>query len=116
VHPLLRAVKPLTEALGAEIVPPSKVRDGDIEMVWEDQVVGGVRLPERPRDIEWFLASAERQYDRPLAELDRVEKQRVVKMLNDAGAFQLRKSVEQVAEVLGVSRFTVYNYLNRPEG
>lgn len=114
VHPLLRAVKPLTEALGAEIVPPSRVRDGDIEMVWEDQVVGAVRLPERPRDIEWFLASAERQYDRPLAELDRVEKQRVVKMLNDAGAFQLRKSVEQVAEVLGVSRFTVYNYLNRP--
>jgi len=36
-------------------------------------------------------------------------------MLNEAGAFQLRKSVEQVAEVLGVSRFTVYNYLNRPE-
>ena len=116
MHPLLRAVKPLTEALGAEIVPPSKVRDGDIEMVWEKQVVGGVRLPERPRDIEWFLAAAERQFDAPLASLDRVEKQRVVKLLNEAGAFQLRKSVEQVAEVLGVSRFTVYNYLNRPEG
>jgi len=116
VHPLLRAVKPLADALGAEIVPLSKVRDGDIEMVWEKQVVGGVRLPERPRDIEWFLAAAERQFDAPLAELDRVEKQRVVKLLNEAGAFQLRKSVEQVAEVLGVSRFTVYNYLNRPEG
>ncbi len=38
----------------------------------------------------------------------------VVKMLNDAGAFQLRKSVEQVAEVLGVSRSTVDNHLNRP--
>ena len=115
MHPLLRAVKPLTDALGAEIVPRSKIRDGDIELVWEDDVVGAVRLPERPRDIEWFLASAERQFDRPLSELDRVEKQRVVKLLNDAGAFQLRKSVEQVAEVLGVSRFTVYNYLNRPE-
>ena len=115
MHPLLRAIKPLTEALGAEIVPTSQVRVGDIELRWEDAVVGAVRLPDRPRDIEWFLASAERQFDSPLAELDRVEKQRVVKMLNEAGAFQLRKSVEQVAEVLGVSRFTVYNYLNRPE-
>ncbi len=48
-------------------------------------------------------------------DLDREDKQRAVKLLNDRGAFQLRKSVEQVAEVLGVSRFTVYNYLNRPE-
>lgn len=115
MHQLLKAVKPLTDALGATVVAPSKMRDGDIELLWDGDVVGGVRLPERPRDIEWFLSSVERNYDRPLAELDRVEKQRVVKLLNEAGAFGLRKSVEQVAEVLGVSRFTVYNYLNRPE-
>jgi AraC-like DNA-binding protein len=115
VHELLRAVKPLTDALGAQLIPRSKLRDGDIELRWEGEVVGGVRLPERPRDIEWFLARIEREYDRPLAQLDRVEKQRIVKQLNEAGAFALRKSVEQVAEVLGVSRFTVYNYLNRPE-
>lgn len=115
MHELLRAVKPLTDALGAQVIPVAKVRDGDIPLHWDGELVGGVRLPERPRDIEWFLARVELTYDRPLAELDRVEKQRVVKQLNEAGAFALRKSVEQVAEVLGVSRFTVYNYLNRPE-
>lgn len=115
MHELLRAVKPLTDALGAQVVPLNKVRDGDIELRWEGELVGAVRLPERPRDVDWFLTRVERSYDRPLAELDRVEKQRVVKQLNEAGAFALRKSVEQVAEVLGVSRFTVYNYLNRPE-
>lgn len=115
MHELLRAVKPLTDALGAQVVTASRLREGDIELRWEGEVVGGVRLPDRPRDIAWFLARVERTYDRPLAELDRVEKQRVVKQLNEAGAFALRKSVEQVAEVLGVSRFTVYNYLNRPE-
>lgn len=115
MHELLRAVKPLTDALGAQVISVGKVRDGDIPLRWEGELVGGVRLPERPRDIEWFLARVELTYDRPLAELDRVEKQRVVKQLNEAGAFALRKSVEQVAEVLGVSRFTVYNYLNRPE-
>jgi hypothetical protein len=115
VHPLLKAVRPLADALGATVVSRSRLRDGDIELEWEGEVVGGVRLPERPRDIQWFLASVERTYDRPLSELDRVEKQRVVKMLNEAGAFSLRKSVEQVAEELGISRFTVYNYLNRPQ-
>ena len=88
MHPLLRAVKPLTEALGAEIVPLSKLRDGDIELTWEDEVVGGVRLPERPRDIEWFLAAAERQFDGPLSSLDHVEKQRVDQDAQRRGAFQ----------------------------
>ena len=36
-----------------------------------------------------------------------------VRLLEEAGAFSYRKSVETVATALGVSRFTVYNYLNR---
>jgi predicted transcriptional regulator YheO len=34
-------------------------------------------------------------------------------MLEERGAFAYRKSAETVAEALGVTRFTVYNYLNR---
>ena len=34
-------------------------------------------------------------------------------MLEESGAFSYRKSVEAVAAALGISRFTVYNYLNR---
>jgi predicted transcriptional regulator YheO len=44
--------------------------------------------------------------------LDRVHEQEFVHRLDELGAFTLRRSVEDVAEVLGVSRFTVYNYLN----
>ena len=86
-----------------------------MELVWDGSVAGGVRLPDVPHDIDWYLAAVERDIGGPLAELTREDKQRAVKLLNDRGAFRLRKSVEQVAEVLGVSRFTVYNYLNRPE-
>ena len=32
--------------------------------------------------------------------------------LLERGAFELRRSVEAVAEAMGVSRFTIYNYLN----
>lgn len=49
----------------------------------------------------------------PLAELDRRTKQSVVRALEARGAFSVRHGVETVAGALGVSRFTVYNYLNR---
>ena len=51
----------------------------------------------------------------PCAEMNRSQKQETVALLNERGAFTLRKSVEDVAEALGVSRFTVYNYLERAE-
>jgi len=47
--------------------------------------------------------------------MTRTQKQEAVTLLNEWGAFTLRKSVEDVAEALGVSRFTVYNYLERAE-
>jgi predicted transcriptional regulator YheO len=47
-----------------------------------------------------------------LGELDRVEKQIAVRKLDEQGAFLLRKSIEYVADVMGVSRITIYNYLN----
>ena len=115
-HPFLDAIQPLVDAVGAKLIEPGELLAGDVELVWESNVVGGVRLPDVPRDIDWYLAAVERDVGGPLSELSREDKQRAVKQLNDRGAFQLRKSVEQVAEVLGVSRFTVYNYLNRPEG
>ena len=113
--PFLDAIRPLADAVGGRVVGPDELRPGDVALRWEGAVAGGVRLPDVPHDIEWYLAAVERELGAPLAELSRVDKQRAVKLLNDRGAFQLRKSVEQVAEVLGVSRFTVYNYLNRPE-
>lgn len=105
-------------------MPLADAEAGDIELSWEGSAVGAVRLSrvvaprgetgEEGRDVAWHLAAMEREFGRPLSGLDRIEKQRVVKMLNERGAFQLRRSVERVAEELGVSRFTVYNYLNRP--
>lgn len=39
----------------------------------------------------------------------------VVRELNDSGYFLLRESVETAAQALGVTRFTIYNYLNELE-
>jgi hypothetical protein len=113
-HPLLDALRPVADAIDATIVPRSRLREGDIELTWEGEVVGGMRLPE-PGGLAAHVAAVERELGQVLADCDREGKQRAVKLLADRGAFRLRKSVEEVAALLGVSRFTVYNYLNRPE-
>ena len=63
--------------------------------------------------LDGIIADLEVQLGSPLAELDRPGKQRAVRLLEESGAFSYRKSVETVAAALGISRFTVYNYLNR---
>jgi uncharacterized protein YqgV (UPF0045/DUF77 family) len=68
----------------------------------------------RPRGgLEQLLADVASELGAPLRDLARADKQRAVRMLEERGAFAYRKSAETVAEALGVSRFTVYNYLNR---
>jgi hypothetical protein len=111
-HPLLDAVQPVADALGAEIVPASRVRAGDIELRWEGELVGGVRPASLDGALDRMIAAVERDLGGAAGELDREQKQEFVRRLDELGAFTLRRSVEDVAEVLGVSRFTVYNYLN----
>jgi hypothetical protein len=66
--------------------------------------------------LEHLIAQAESHIGRPLAEMTRGDKQQLVGYLDERGAFALRKAVERVAELLGVSRFTVYNYLDSARG
>jgi hypothetical protein len=62
--------------------------------------------------IHELISMAEEQMHIPITQMTRRQKQHVVRFLDEHGAFNLRKSVETVADVLGVSRFTVYNYLD----
>jgi hypothetical protein len=111
-HPLAAAVKPLVDAMGAEIVPPAEARADDVVLSWEGRAVLAVRLPHLADSLDRILLDLERKHG-PLAELGRKEKQGVVRVLEERGAFSVRHGVETVASALGVSRFTVYNYLNR---
>lgn len=112
-HPLARAVGPLVDAMGAELVRPELAGPDDVVLAWEGRDVLAVRLPQLSDSLDRILAALERTHGMPLARLDRKEKQRVVRNLEARGAFAVRHGVETVAGALGVSRFTVYNYLNR---
>jgi hypothetical protein len=132
-HPLVLAIHPLVSRIGATVVDPADLRSDDIPLAWEGAIVAGIRLtpsgsagtagtastvpngaePEPAAGLDGILADVETQFGAPLAGLDRAGKQRAVRMLEENGAFSYRKSVEAVATALGISRFTVYNYLNR---
>ncbi|MFJ3931387.1 helix-turn-helix domain-containing protein [Streptomyces sp. NPDC090029] len=108
-----QAVKPLVDAMGGKLLAPAEAQDDDVVLSWEGEEVVAVRLPQLADSLEHILAAMERRHGCPLSELDRRTKQAVVRTLEARGAFSVRHGVETVAAALGVSRFTVYNYLNR---
>jgi HTH domain len=112
-HPLLAAVEPLVAAVGGELVDdPDGIAAGDIPLVWEGRTVGAFRRPPLHGALDRLIEQVERELGGALPELSREDKQEAVRRLEDRGAFLLRRSVEDVADALGVSRITVYNYLN----
>ncbi|MGI5193810.1 helix-turn-helix domain-containing protein [Streptomyces sp. CA-288835] len=112
-QPFITAVKPLVDAMGGEMLPPDQAGEDDVVLTWEGTDVVAVRLPQLADSLDHILAALERKHGKPLAELDRKAKQEIVRSLEARGAFSVRHGVETVASALGVSRFTVYNYLNR---
>jgi hypothetical protein len=111
-HPFLVALRPVAKAIGATLVTPNRMQDSDIPLRWEGTLVGGLRMPDLQDALARLIAGVEQQLGGELADLSREDKQRAVRMLEERGAFQIRKSIEDVADAMGVSRITVYNYLN----
>jgi hypothetical protein len=111
-HPVVAAIQPVVDALGATVVPVGKLAEGDIPLEWEGEVVAGVRPPDLAEALPGMIARLEADFGGRLADLSRVDKQRAVRILEERGAFALRGAIEDVADAIGVSRITVYNYLN----
>ena len=62
--------------------------------------------------LDHMIEQVESDAGKALADMNREEKQAAVRALDEQGAFQLRKAIEAVADSMGVSRITIYNYLN----
>lgn len=115
-HPLVQAIAPLVERLNAQLVDAAEARADDVTLAWDGKPVVAVRLPsktEKEGGVQSLLVAVADELGGPLRDLSRHDKQQAVLLLEARGAFEYRKSAEIVAEALGVTRFTVYNYLNR---
>ncbi|RJQ66658.1 transcriptional regulator [Pseudonocardiaceae bacterium YIM PH 21723] len=112
-HPLLTAIQPLLDRVGGTLIAAEEITAADVPLLWEGTALAGVRIVPAPSGIDRLLAEVATELGCPLAELARSDKQRAVRLLEERGAFDYRRAPEAVAEALGVTRFTVYNYLNR---
>ena len=65
--------------------------------------------------LEVLMKEAVENTGHALDELDKDDKVAVVRYLDNKGVFLIKKSAERVADFLGISRFTVYNYLNEAQ-
>ena len=111
-HPLVLAVKPIIEALGATLVPADQRERGDLPLRWEGETVAAVRPAPLHGALDRLIDAVERELGARLPTLSREDKQRAVRLLHERGAFVLRKAVDDIADRMHVSRITVYNYLN----
>lgn len=111
-HPLVRAVTRIADAVGATIVAAEEIGASDIPLLWEGKVVGAVRMPALHGALDRLIESVEKELGGRLKDLSRNDKQKAIRLLDERGAFTLRRAVEDVADAMGVSRITVYNYLN----
>ena len=116
MHPLLQAVAPVATAMGAVLVTAADVEPGDVALRWEGEMVGGLRLPDLQGALGRMIAQVELELGAPLGELSRTDKQHAARLLHERGAFLLRNAADELADAMGVSRVTLYSYLNAVSG
>ncbi len=111
-HPVFAAIQPLLTLVGGEVLAPADLQPGDVTVTWDGEVIGGIRLESLSNALDRMVNHIEQELGGKIADLSRKDKQAAVRMLDERGAFQLRKAIEDVAAMMGVSRITIYNYLN----
>jgi hypothetical protein len=111
-HPVTAAVRPAIEATGAAIVSPSDAGTLDVPIEWDGETVAYVRIGSLADALGNLVSRIEEELGGSLLDLDRTGKQIAVRLLDERGAFLLRRSIEDIADMMGVSRITIYNYLN----
>ncbi|MDR9451096.1 MAG: helix-turn-helix domain-containing protein [Acidimicrobiia bacterium] len=111
-HRVLVAIQPLLALVGGEVLEPGELQSGDVPVSWDGEVIGGIRLESLTNALDRMVTHIEQELGGKIADLSRKDKQAAVRMLDERGAFQLRRAIEDVAAMMGVSRITIYNYLN----
>lgn len=109
---LLTTIEPLISAIGGSLIDVDQIKASDVTLEINGVIVAAVRLPALHGALDRLIEAVERELGAKLSDLSRTDKQWAIRLLDERGAFTLRRAVEDVADAMGVSRITVYNYLN----
>lgn len=63
--------------------------------------------------LDALIEQAVQKVGKPPALMNKEDKVAVVKYLNDAGAFLITRSGDKVSSYLGISKFTLYSYMDK---
>ena len=63
--------------------------------------------------LDQLIEQAISQVGKPVALMNKDDKIAVVQFLNNAGAFLITKSGDKVSSLLGISKFTLYSYMDK---
>ena len=69
-------------------------------------------IDDAPEMLETMLQKAVAFVGKPVSQMSKADRLRVVQTLDEAGALELRKAIPAIASYLGVTRYTIHNYLN----
>ncbi len=62
--------------------------------------------------LEELIARSVRMIGKPVAMMNKDDKQRAIRYLNDAGALLITKSGDRISSYFGISKYTLYSYLD----
>ena len=113
-RPRPEAKQPAAPSSRREVLDSASVVDDPT--TWKDAVIDSTRREDLHGAVERIINEVENLMGGKLGDLPREKKQAAVRILDEQGVFLIRKSVETVAKAMGVSRITIYNYLNAIRG
>jgi predicted transcriptional regulator YheO len=61
--------------------------------------------------LDSLLIEAQEAIGKPPAQMNKEDKIKLIQLLDQKGAFLIKKSGERICSHLGISKFTLYNYL-----
>jgi predicted transcriptional regulator YheO len=72
------------------------------------------------RDVNSLLDDLIKQsvklVNKPVSQMNREDKIRAIRFLQEKGAFLITKSGDKVSKYFGISKFTLYNYIEKENG
>ena len=65
--------------------------------------------------LDELIEESVKLVNKPVSQMDRADKIKAIKFLQDKGAFLITKSGDKVSKHFGISKFTLYNYIDVKE-
>ncbi|MEI6101991.1 MAG: helix-turn-helix transcriptional regulator [Eubacteriales bacterium] len=65
--------------------------------------------------LDELIEQSARLINKPVAQMNREDKIRAIQFLHDAGAFLITRSGDKVSKFFGISKYTLYNYIDLKE-